>query len=116
MHSAEHFGIRCFSIWVNFLEFFGRNCPSLKILPGGPDVVRRPGSPENARGKGAGFDSPRRAPIQHILLNYDDGEDDEHEEDYKDNKDDGHKDDEDDNDENEDEDELSMIKGKDDKR
>ena len=36
-------------------------------------VVRRPGSPENAGGKGPQFDSCRGAPVQHIMLHDDDG-------------------------------------------
>ena len=53
----------------------------------------RPGSPENAGGKGPGFDSRHGAPVQHILLTIGD------EEDYKDNEED-----KDGEDENEDED------------
>ena len=52
----------------------------------------RPGSPENAGGKGPGFDSRHGAPVQHILLTIG-------EEDYKDNEED-----KDGEDENEDED------------
>ena len=83
-------------------------CPSLKILPGGRGVVGRLGSPENARGKGPGFDSRCGAPVQHILRDIDDDdEDDEHEGDHKDD------DDEDDGNqnENEDEDEFEDDKG-----
>ena len=58
------------------------------------DVVRRPGSSENAEGKGSGFDSRRSAPVQHILLDLDDSEDAEHEG--------GRKDDEEDEDEDDD--------------
>ena len=60
----------CFSTLGNFRKFLGTlgnlcwNCPSLKILP----VGRGARSPENAEGKGSGFDSHRRAPVQHIVL------------------------------------------------
>ncbi len=63
------------------------------------DVVRRPGSSENAEGKGSGFDSRRSAPVQHILLDLDDSEDAEHEGCRKDDEED---EDEDDDYENED--------------
>ena len=62
------------------MEGFCWNCPNLKILPGGRGIVRRPGSAENAGGKGPGFDSRRGALGQDILLDIDDDEDDEHDE------------------------------------
>ena len=37
-------------------------------------------------GKGSGFDSRRGAPVQHILLDIDDDEGDEHEGDHEDHK------------------------------
>ena len=76
----------CTIFWV-LVGTLGRpllELSSLKILPGGRGIVRRPGSPENAGGKDPWFDSRRSTPVQHILL---DGEH-EHKEDHKDDEDD----------------------------
>ena len=112
---AENCSILCFPHWTifwDFLAYWGGlfwKCPSLKILPGGRGVVGCLGSPENARGKGPGFDSRCGAPVQHILRDIDDDdEDDEHEGAHKDDEYD--KDDENQH-ENEDKDEFEDDKG-----
>ena len=65
---------------------------------------------KNLRGKGSGFDSRHRAPVQRTLIDMDDDEEeDEHEEDHNDDEDD--EDEDEDEDENEDEDEFEDDRG-----
>ena len=45
-----HFGQFSAMFWVHWGDLRW-NCPSLKNLPGGRGIVRRPGSPENAGGE-----------------------------------------------------------------
>ena len=70
-------------------------------------VIRRPGFDENIGGKALRFNSCRGIPMQNILFNINDDEDDEHKEGVKNNG----RDEDNENNENENEDVFEYDKG-----